>query len=285
MRVLCYVMVLAGAVAAQARPPIPLPVEIPFEYRGGQIWLQVTRPDAAQPLNFVLDSGAASSVLDCQAAQRLGVKLSEPVEVRGVGTQTVGAWTCCPDLHAGNVPLPSKLLVVDLRELSRASGRSIDGLIGADFFHHRIVQIDFAAQVLRLLPAAPSNPGASVLPLQVRRGAMRVPIRVNGSKPQWVRLDTGCASPLQWVAPHATPSDFPCQISVGLGEIAVAMVSASVQIGRQFFPAIPTGWHEQEIFPGEAGLLGNGLLARFRVTVDAPAGRLILEPLLPQTKP
>lgn len=48
-------------------------------------------------------------------------------------------------------------------------------------------------------------------------------------------------------------------------------------IGEHAFEKVPTGLHQTAIFPGEAGLLGNGLLSRFStVTIDAKAGRVIL---------
>jgi hypothetical protein len=50
-----------------------------------------------------------------------------------------------------------------------------------------------------------------------------------------------------------------------------------VQLGNVRFDEIPTGIHRQEIFPGEQGLLGNELLSRFKLTVDAIDRRVILE--------
>jgi hypothetical protein len=35
--------------------------------------------------------------------------------------------------------------------------------------------------------------------------------------------------------------------------------------------------HNQQIFSGERGLLGNGVLSQFRVTIDTPGRRVILE--------
>jgi len=41
---------------------------------------------------------------------------------------------------------------------------------------------------------------------------------------------------------------------------------------------VPTGLHQKEIFPGEAGLLGNGLLSRYRsVIIDWKSRRLFLK--------
>jgi hypothetical protein len=41
-------------------------------------------------------------------------------------------------------------------------------------------------------------------------------------------------------------------------------------------PGIESGWHDARFFPGEDGLLGNGVLSRFTVTVDATGRRLYL---------
>ena len=51
----------------------------------------------------------------------------------------------------------------------------------------------------------------------------------------------------------------------------------TVVLGELEFEKVPTGLHDAAIFPGEAGLLGNGLLSGFStVTIDAKAGRLML---------
>jgi hypothetical protein len=50
-----------------------------------------------------------------------------------------------------------------------------------------------------------------------------------------------------------------------------------VQLGKKSFKAVTTGVHKEPIFPGEAGLLGNGLLSKFRLTIDQPGKRVIFE--------
>ena len=108
---------------------------------------------------------------------------------------------------------------------------------------------------------------------------MCVPIAVNGQKRQWVRLDTGCATPLQWVTSSVRFQDCSPKVAIGLAEVSIPQTETAVEIGNHKFESVPTGLHEQPIFAGEAGLLGNGLLSRFsRVTIDAKSRRLILEP-------
>ena len=66
-------------------------------------------------------------------------------------------------------------------------------------------------------------------------------------------------------------------MAIGLAEISIPQTETTVRLGQHEFEKVPTGLHEEAIFPGEAGLLGNGLLSRFStVTIDAKAGRLRL---------
>jgi hypothetical protein len=47
--------------------------EFPFEFREGLIWVKVRVPQSAEPLNFLLDSGAGASVVSVRAAKQLGL--------------------------------------------------------------------------------------------------------------------------------------------------------------------------------------------------------------------
>ena len=265
---------LLNAPAAQDAP-----IEIPLELREGLLWIKVTLPESAQPLNFLLDTGAGASVINRGTADRLALPLGSEVNVRGVETTLSGRWLKGISAAAGNIPLPADYVAVDLARLSHSCDRPVDGLLGADFFRGRAVQLDFQAQKLRILKPTQSAPPAETLPLQMRPCGMRVPITVNGHKRQWVRLDTGCASPLQWVTSRVRTQECKPQVAIGLSELSIPQAQTTVEIGSHKFANVPTGLHENPIFAGEAGLLGNGLLSRFsRVTIDAKARRLILEP-------
>ena len=64
---------------------------------------------------------------------------------------------------------------------------------------------------------------------------------------------------------------------IGLAELSIPQIETTVGIAGHEFEKVPTGLHEAAIFPGECGLLGNGLLSRFStITIDAKAGRVIL---------
>ena len=259
----------------QAEPAVL--AEFPFQFREGLLWVEVAVPQSEKPLNVLLDTGASVSVLNLKTAQRLGLSLGSPVSVTGVGTTLTGNWPVRLSATADKVELPGKFLALDLSKLSGACSNSVDGLIGADFFCDRVVQIDYHGQKLRVLDSKPLSEGAEAIPLEVRRCGMRVVVSVNGHKQQWVRLDTGCATALQWVTTYVPSRQCATKLAVGLSQISIPQTKTTLKLGNQQLDRVETGVHRQAIFPGECGLLGNGLLARFgTVTIDTKSGRLYL---------
>lgn len=250
--------------------------EFPFQFREGLLWVEVTVPQSKEPLNFLVDTGAGVSVINLSTAKRIGLKLGREVLVHGVRTNLAGYWQERMTARIGDVKLPRSYLAVDLGKLSSSCERPVDGLVGADFFRSRVVQIDFETQRIRLLRPAWSEKSEASLPLQLRSCGMRVPIKVNAHREQWVRLDTGCATALQWVTSDV-PEQCGRKMAIGLAEISIPQTATTVTLGGHEFANVPTGLHETAIFPGEAGLLGSGLLSQFStVTIDAKSGRVIL---------
>ena len=250
--------------------------EFPFEYREGLLWVQVQAAESKEPLRFMLDSGAQVSVVNLDTAKRLGLPLGERVNVSGVQTTMKGYWPQKLSANANGVALPSDFLALDLSKLNAACTQVVDGLIGADFFKHRIVQIDFAAQKIRLLKAddVPATK-TDTFPLEIRRYGLCVKTSVNGGKPQRLRMDTGCATALQWVTSKVQPECGTSKVAIGLAELSILQTKTTVSLAGHTFRDVPTGLHRDAIFDGEAGLLGNGLLSRFdTVTIHSRARRL-----------
>lgn len=266
-----FVTALWRSVAA----PVTL-AEIPFQYREGFLWVEVNISESKKPLNFLLDTGAGVSTINLATAKRIGLKLGQEVTVHGVETTMTGHWQERLFAKANGVRLPSEYLAVDLEKLSRSCELPVDGLIGADFFRGKVVQIDFEAQKIRLLKVPKGDESDQGVPGELRPCGMRVQITVDGHANQWVRLDTGCATALQWVTAEV-PDQCTHQMAIGLAEISIPQTKTTVAIGKNEFTDVPTGLHQSAIFPGESGLLGNGLLSRFSsVTIDGKAGRVIL---------
>ena len=272
-RLYAILILLTALLRAQAAPTSL--AEFPFQFREGLLWIEVKIRQSEKPLNFLLDTGAGVSVINLNTAKRIGLKLGQEVTVRGVDTKLTGYWQQRMSAKVGDVTLPTEYLAVDLEKLSRSCERPVDGLVGADFFRGRVVQIDFIAQRIRLLKPQGLGQSGDTLPLELRPCGMLVPISVDEHARQWVRLDTGCATALHWVTSDV-PDQCTQQMAIGLAELSIPQTKTTVGLGENKFANVPTGLHETAIFPGEAGLLGNGLLSRFTsITIDAKAGRVI----------
>ncbi len=254
--------------------------ELPIQFREGLLWIEVSISQGKEPLRFLVDSGASASVINLGTAKQLGLALGPKVSVSAVGTTLTGHYPVKLSAKAGQLELPGEYLALDLSKLSGACGRSVDGLIGADFFRDRVVEVDYTAQKLRVLDASPTDAGTNAVSLDARPCGFRVAVNVNGGKRQWVRVDTGCATAFQWVTSKERAERCASNLAVGLTEFSIPQTMTCVRIGRHYLDTVPTGLHRKAIFPGESGLVGNGLLAQFGVvTIDAKAGRLILGPV------
>lgn len=277
MRVCLYAAVLFLTALFQAQAEPSASGEFPFEFHDGFLWVQVNMPQSTKPLNFLLDTGASVSVINLDTARRLRLRLGQSVVVEGVESTTKGFWPQRLTAKANGVPLENNYLAVDLGQLGQACNCCVDGLIGADFFHGKVVQLDFADHKIRLLKPEGKVDGQTVIALKTRPGGMEVPVQVDGGEAKFVRLDTGCASALQWVTAGVQPKNCPQRLAVALSRFKVSETKSSVRLGNVELQSIPTGLHSEEIFAGEAGLLGNGILSRFNtVTIDAKRGQLIL---------
>jgi hypothetical protein len=274
MRLLVCVLVAALSLPLSAQSKVL--GEIPFQFHDGLIWLKVGVTGKSEPLNFLLDSGAGVSAVDLQTARFLRLKLRERQTVQGVSGQAFGYRVHDLQAVSGGIDLPTSVLAIDLQTISERCQQRVDGILGADFFRDRVVQIDFTAGRVRLLENCDMNlANCEVLPIKMCNDAVCVPVRVAGNPAQWMRLDTGCDSALEWVVsgPRTRPHE---QTSIGLSHSSRLYIQATVQIGRQHI-AIRAGIHEKQVFAGEGGLLGNGLLTKFRLTIDEPRNRVIFE--------
>jgi hypothetical protein len=250
--------------------------EIPFDSGAGMIWVEVAVAGQAGPLHFLLDSGASASVLDLGTARRLGTPLGAGQSVQGVNTRGT-AWSL-PGFAAevAGARVPASILALDLAPVSAECRRHIDGLLGADFFHGKVVQIDYAARKVRLLAPGDVRAAGAAVPLSTRNGVFCARVSVAGSPAEWTRVDTGCNSALQWVASPGGPGRLG-RATIGLSSGGATSIGAEVQLGSERLTGVKVGLHARPIFPGEAGLLGGGVLSRFAsVTFDAPGGRLVL---------
>jgi hypothetical protein len=252
-------------------------VEVPCDFSAGLIRLRVTAMGRSEPLQFLLDSGASQSVIDTGCARRIGLKAASSRSITGVNWQGQAEVISNFDGQLAGMPLPRSMLAIDLREIANSEAR-IDGILGLDFIRQHVVQLDYAKRRVRFYRPGEVSAEFGGLALVSRNGALCVRATVNGTA-RLLRLDTGCNTDIECVELKPTRS--------GKGEPSVAihtesgtrLTRARLTLGNHELTEIESGWHDRRFFPGEDGLLGNGVLSRFTVTIDAAGRRLYLSQL------
>ena len=81
---------------------------------------------------------------------------------------------------------------------------------------------------------------------------------------------------MHWVSGRSNAIK-PAKASVGLSQAGGNYVCAMIQLGSEQIAGVKTALHKNEIFPVEAGLLGNSVLSKYQVTIDAVTRHVFLE--------
>lgn len=231
--------------------------------RDGLICLEVNLTGHG-PAKFLVDSGAGATLIDRRLAKSLALPDGRAHRVQGVSGTVSASWVNGLDGTVAGVPLPSSVLAVDLQGVAGHSTR-IDGLLGVDFFEGRAVQIDFPRRMLRVLDAAERGPlQGERVPLSWRNGCLSAKVSVDGEEAHWMRVDTGCDSAMEWVNKSAAAQN------------SGRRQRSHVRMGAVSVPEVSVGTHARPFFSGESGLIGNGLLAKFCVTIDASRKQMVL---------
>jgi hypothetical protein len=245
-----------------------LPQRIPFQFQDGLVWVQVKLAGTKAPLNYLLDSGSSVTAIDLRTAQACRIHLGDPQSVEGVSGSSVAYRVSNFQAMVGDTLLPKSILATDLGPISKRCHQPIDGILGLDFFRNRIVQIDFDTGMISLLKSCNrSLANCDILPIKTCNDAICLPVRIGGNANQWMRLDTGCDSALEWALTEAKARGLSVP-AFGVSGGSIQRVNSTVQLGKHCFSNVAVGIHANQIFPGEDGLLGNGLLSKFCLTID-----------------
>jgi len=267
--------------------------------------------NASEPLNFVLDSGAAATVIfESPNTQKLPLVIGGELSVSGVGNgpNPVAHVVKDTDLHLGSVrveglsavylPLASVPFFDSLEEVY------FDGVIGAPFFERFVVEIDYDQQLISF-----SEPGSGQtridhrstawqeLPLELQSGLPYLTTHIGTGPGQSIAvkllIDTGYRGPVSLTPETHDEIDEPLNYFSHLGQglsgdvpHKVAM-SEFLTIGDFELNRIPVSYSISggESDGGSNGLLGNKVLSRFNLVFDYPNERMFVTPNQQFAKP
>ncbi|HSP15016.1 MAG TPA: retropepsin-like aspartic protease [Thermoanaerobaculia bacterium] len=256
--------------------PSKLSVNMPFQRSHNGVFVPVHVNGKAETLWFLFDSGSGHTLISDAAAKRLLIHPGEKTTIRSrTGLMTVTESKSASigidtididhvDLHTAN-----------LAGLTPAWGRAVDGILGYDLLCRSAVTIDYAASSITITqPAVFKYEGTGdTLPLAIRNGwaFVRGTIKVTGRPPviDNFLIDSGSQDAVNH--PIIRDSKGP------LRTVKAGVIGSNewFQLGRytlgstQSSCCAPTEETSRQI--------GSEVLSRFRVTLDYPHKRLILE--------
>jgi hypothetical protein len=127
-------------------------VRLPFHLHWGYLVIVEGSIGSSQKLNFLVDTGAYSSVIDQKIAIRLGLA-AQPARVnlsnKSVQTrQVVLPSILLGPIHAESLPV----LTEDLSFLQKALGRKVDGIVGLDVLRKSSFSINYRTKEMLFGP-------------------------------------------------------------------------------------------------------------------------------------
>jgi predicted aspartyl protease len=272
---------------------------IPFKIASNLIIMKA-RVNGSAPADFIFDTGAGSTVIDSEFGEAVGLKKSGNVTSNGAAGRATagvlkGASVELGDLKATRLTIYS----LPLGDISTAFDVRIKGIIGNDIIGRVVADIDYENGRLRLVERFAFRPGptAERVPITIFdnipfvRSAV-TPLGAKGAKSisALLELDTGSTGALLLNSPFVKKNALIDTLRVSLDHATGGVGgSGSSKVGRiasirfgSFGLEHPitvfyTGTKGDNASSEYDGLIGGGILRRFKVTIDMLGKSLFLE--------
>lgn len=268
--------------------------DIPIEMLGSLVCVDVLLNDDPTPAHFLLDTGAAATVLSEALAERLGLEPRGMVEARGTGGSEAAHFVDVKSLRLPGIEVQDQTVVaLPLRELGIALGRPVDGILGYDFLSRFAVEIDYRTRRLSVLEAGTYEPTDDMyeLELRVESNVPRIQARLDDQHTGSLVLDLGNATTLvihtAFAREHGylerAESSSLTLSGIGGDQRLRQIRVESLRIGELEFtdvPAVVAASDEGALALDESmGNAGSQLFAGRRLAFDYGAGMLWVEAL------
>jgi hypothetical protein len=294
MGVIAACAVLIGTAVAMPRQPSPEPIALPFRFTTRQPIIDV-RVNGGAAVPFVVDTGASIHLIDRDVAAKAAVSGGRAVPLAGGGSATVETrWVDGLTLAAGRLAWDGQRAA--LAPLGYPDRKHFAGLLGAPILMRYTVQFDFPARIVRLFdPTAYAPPLDAVsVPFELMEDLPVVHVAIDaGTGPIDARLmfDTGASAVIDLnrpfverhklveAMPDAAATDRPAALGgtapflYGVGRSAT-LGGLTVEMPRLGLSRATSGSSSRS---ERDGIIGNGWLQAFVVTVDYRRKLLVLE--------
>ena len=279
--------------AATLSPPA---ARVTFRLAGGAqpLILVPVSVNGQGPFDFILDTGAGTSLLSTELAQKLNVKIIGAKEGQSAGGKVAVSLAKVDSLAVGKTCLPDiDVGIVDLSHVGNTVGARIDGDLGYNFIKHFRITIDYRNLEIRFEdPKRVEQLGRAALtevPMRLANPAkplILVDVYANGRGPFQFAIDTGTSTSAitpdlarqlgVTSAPIGAATTGGAQVAVTAGTLASFQVggarieNASVVVA-DFFTML------SEVVGAKLdGIIGYSFLRNYKVAFDYPNATLSL---------
>jgi hypothetical protein len=246
------------------------------------------------PYPFILDTGAAHSLVDRSLADRLHLVVTgEKAHATGVACTAMADQVQVANWSLGRVPLRAQTLT-SLSVAGSPGGPGIAGLLGSDVWSRfGQFRLDYRAGRLTLpgperavAPTAVSDPATGAVPMKVvhsdKETLALVPVTFDGHDPIMFVLDTGSSTSVVDRAVARLLSLPPIGQVQRVAGVSCGTTTQPVHVDSWRVGAVPLPAQNLDgialAVPGLTGLLGSDVLYRFgTITVDYAGGLLLLK--------
>ena len=261
--------------------PIEQRAPLPFETSGGLMFFRAVLRD--RECWALLDSGSGRSLMDLELARSLELPLEpETAKVR-TATGELETWRSAD--VAVRVPgqfemQHPRLAAVDMSAVSRSSGREVQFVLGADTLSQLAVVVDPKTQTLRFGPGGSFKPPAGALRVELGSEMPQITLKI-GAESVKVVVDTGfngtvSLSPGPWSRVFPGDAHTGTAISAGGdGKVFARRTGRVKEIGIGPLLLADVVIQERPATRGD-GLIGMGILGKFRFVMDMKAGGMWL---------
>lgn len=265
---------------------------IPFRLLNNHIYVQARMN--GKPLQVLFDTGGAN-ILTPAAAERLGLKTTGSLQVRGVGEGTESSGLVkVGEVALGDATVRDQVfLVLPLAGLAEVEGMEVDGIVGFEVLKRFIARVEYAeGRLTFFLPDFFQEPrGATVVPFTFNGQTPQVAGAVDGVKGLFT-IDTGSRASLTLNAPftaeHGLKAKYAPKVEaisgwgVGGGVRSLLTRAKVLELGGVQVPAPVTdiALVQKGALANRylAGNVGGGVLRRFDLTLDYGRQRLFFQP-------
>ena len=266
---------------------------LPFRLVDNRVFIEA-KINGKGPFALILDTGASGTVMR-GAVERLGLKIENESQQRGVGEKTVASGeTHLNELQIGDAhfyDLDVGVLPGD--DTPEVFGtQPLDGIVGLEVFQHFAVKHDYVHKLLTFtLPESYSAPKKAVIvPFERPRQIPVVEAELDGV-PGRFGVDTGARSALLLYGPWAVANHLREKYKANVegvtgwgigGPVRSQLARAKeLKFGEATVGDILIRLSLQKAglttSTSMAGLIGPGVLSQFDVTFDYARNRIILE--------